>query len=1160
MKLFYETARRIAAFQKITEDLREGNTPALCVGLSSIHKSHFAFAAAEELQEPILLVTADEASASRLMSDINAMAGSDYCQLFPAREFCYRRAETASGEYEQLRLGLLSRLLNHEVKIVVASVPALMSRTIPPEVLRENTFLLRSGEEIPLDTLIRKLIASGYSRRPQVDGPSQFSVRGGIVDFFPPKENNPIRLEYWGDEINELSYFELDSQRRTEPIDRVQISPANEVSFEEGALLEKLREFAKSLGGRKTTAAAKENILKDIDQLEQGLELASLDRYFPLAYARFATLLDYFEHAPVIISERSDVTESARAVFKQYSEDIKILFDDGQLCKGLDSFYLSAEEFMEELAVHRIAYFDTFARGGVPLKDLVSLSPLQNSNWNGDIKLLKSDLDSLLSQGYCCFVFAGTDKAAQTLANDLSRMGLPAQYEKDVKKLTLKRVFVLEGSFSSGFEYPDNKISMISTGRAAAATKRTFKKRKGEEIRSLFDLTEGDYVVHVTHGIGIFAGVQKLEMQGIVKDYIKIQYADADVLYVPVTQLDLVAKYIGPKDDSKVKLHKLRSGEWQKARSRVKKAVDEMADELIALYAKRMKTKGYAFSPDDDYQRDFEAHFAYEETDDQLRCAAEIKADMEKDAPMERLLCGDVGFGKTEVALRAAFKCVVDGKQCAILCPTTILAWQHYQTLLTRMSSFPVEVELLSRFRTPKEQKKIVEKLERGLIDIVVGTHRVVSQDVHFKDLGLAIIDEEQRFGVHHKDRFKEMHPGVDMLSLSATPIPRTLNMAMSGIRDMSVIEEAPQNRHPIQTYVMEYDKGVIAEALRREYRRGGQSYYIFNNIENISSCAARVKEMVPEANVAFAHGRMSEDEISAVWKAVMDHEIDILVCTTIIETGVDVSNVNTLVIEHSDRMGLSQLYQLRGRVGRSSRRAYAYFTFQQGKMLTEVATKRLSAIREFTKFGSGFRVALRDLEIRGAGNILGTRQHGHMEAVGYDMYLRLLSEAVAEKQGKTPENKASAECLVDIRLEAHIPDEYIDNPAQRIEIYRKIASVRNEADAMDMTDELFDRFGEPPQSVMGLIEVARLRNKAAHFGFKEITQKGDALHFIPEKLDVNLSMMLSAAMKGKVTINAGEKPYLAVKLMKRPPLDVICEVTDHLTHIEENNPMDQLS
>ena len=650
----------------------------------------------------------------------------------------------------------------------------------------------------------------------------------------------------------------------------------------------------------------------------------------------------------------------------------------------------------------------------------------------------------------------------------------------------------------------------------------------------------GDYVVHVSHGIGIFEGIVKRDIHGVVKDYIKIRYAGSDMLFVPVTQLDLVTKYIGGKEDSVVKLNKLNSAEWAKTRARVKKAVKDMADELIKLYAKREAAQGYAFGPDTDWQNDFERRFPYDETDDQLRCIQEIKDDMEKPSPMDRLLCGDVGFGKTEVAIRAAFKCVMDGKQCAVLVPTTILAWQHYQTFRKRMEGFPVKVDILSRFRTPREQEQVLEELRRGQVDIVVGTHRLVQKDVKFKDLGLCIIDEEQRFGVKHKESFKEMRNNVDVLTLSATPIPRTLNMAMSGIRDMSTIEEAPQDRQPVQTYVMEHDWGILVQAISKELRRGGQVFYLHNRVDTIDRCAATIQQFLPDATVVVAHGKMSEEQLSKVWKRLLDHEIDILVCTTIIETGVDVSNCNTLIIEDADRLGLSQLYQIRGRVGRSSRRAFAYLTVTKGKALTDVATKRLEAIREFTTFGSGFRIAMRDLEIRGAGNILGAQQHGHMEAVGYEMYLKMLSEAVAVAKGEKPEVQ-NTECLVDIRIGAHIPEDYIESLPQRIDIYKKIASVENEKDASDIIDELIDRFGTPPEAVKGLVDVSLLRNMAAGLGIREISQRTDSLLFYPETVDMQAASRLAAGLKGRVMLNAGAKPYLAVKVAKgEKPVDTM--------------------
>ncbi len=603
-----------------------------------------------------------------------------------------------------------------------------------------------------------------------------------------------------------------------------------------------------------------------------------------------------------------------------------------------------------------------------------------------------------------------------------------------------------------------------------------------------------------------------------------------------------MTKYVGVREDAAVRLSKLNSVEWQKTRARVKKAVEDMAKELTELYAKRMQVKGHAFSPDTDWQNDFERRFPYDETDDQLRCIEEIKADMERESPMDRLLCGDVGFGKTEVALRAAFKCVMDGKQCALLCPTTILAWQHYQTVRRRMEGFPVKVDLLSRFRTAREQKQVLDELRRGETDIIIGTHRLVQNDVKFKDLGLCIIDEEQRFGVRHKEKFKEMRANVDVLNLSATPIPRTLNMAMSGIRDMSILEEAPQDRHPVQTYVVEHDWGLVTQAIEREIRRGGQVFYLHNRVESIDSCAYKIQQLVPSARIVTAHGKMNEEQLSAVWRQLLDYEVDILVCTTIIETGVDVPNCNTLIIENADHMGLSQLYQLRGRVGRSNRRAFAYLTFKPDRELSDIATKRLAAIREFTSFGSGFRIAMRDLEIRGAGNILGSQQHGHMEAVGYDMYLKLLSDAVAEQRGEAPTH-AATECMVDVRVGAHIPEEYIDNLAQRIDIYKKIAGIQTEEDALDLIDELIDRFGEPPEAVKGLVDVALVRNTASLMGIREISQRGDAVLLYPEVMDMQRAGALAVKLRGRVMVSAGAKPYITVKIPPgSEPLDTIRE------------------
>ena len=738
-------------------------------------------------------------------------------------------------------------------------------------------------------------------------------------------------------------------------------------------------------------------------------------------------------------------------------------------------------------------------------------------------------------------MLAGNERSGQTVAADLRAQGLPAAYLENPETIQRGTVAVTSGALSAGMEYPGAFFGLITHGRMAqTAAKKKKRPKNSQEIYSLADLTPGDYVVHVSHGVGVFEGIHKIDMHGVVKDYIKVRYAKGDTLYVPVTQLDLVSKYIGPREDASVKLNKLGGTEWQKAKTRVRHAVRDMAKELIQLYAKRMQVKGHAFSEDTEWQRDFEAHFEFEETEDQLRCIDEIKTDMEREAPMDRLLCGDVGFGKTEVALRAAFKCVSDSKQCAILVPTTILAWQHFQTIARRMDGFPVKLEILSRFRTPKQQEEILRRLRRGEIDIIVGTHRLVSKDVEFRDLGLVIIDEEQRFGVAQKERLKSAYANIDQLTLSATPIPRTLNMALSGIRDMSVIEEAPHDRHPVQTYVLEHDDGILYEAIRREIRRGGQVYYLHNDVATIERVAARIQAAVPESRVGFGHGKMNEQELSEIWRKMIDHEIDVLVCTTIIETGVDVPNANTLIIDNTDRLGLSQLHQIRGRVGRSSRRAYAYLTFTRNKVLSDVAQKRLSAIREFTEFGSGFKIAMRDLEIRGAGNILGGEQHGHMEAVGYDLYLKLLGEAIKREKGEEV-RELDEECLVDVQIQAHIPESYIADLTQRLEIYRRIADVRTRDDALDVTDELIDRFGEPPESVNGLLEIALLRNQASTLGVTEVKQQGEALLFYQKKIDMKQVSALVSSLKKRVMVNAGAKPYISVKIAGTP-LETLAE------------------
>ncbi len=1143
MQFLLDAIARLPEYRTLEAAVR-ARGPAEAAGLSGVHKANVVAALCSRLQRRALVLAADEAEAQRLCEDLEAMGLRPL--FYPARDFCLRDEEVASHEYEHQRLQALARWMDGACGCVVACVDAALQITLPPQELQKRRLPLAPGQEISEEDAAAALLACGFVRADQIDGPGQFSIRGGILDFFSPGAPAPVRAEFWGDEVDTVSYFDLESQRRTEPLPGgAQISPAREALIDDpAALAQRMRRHAQSLRG-KAAAQAKAVLQAQADRLDQGLRLACADKFLPWLYGDApATLFSYLEEGDLLfVSEAVKEKERMRSTQWQWGEDLKTCLQEGVLCRGLDRYSGDWTDAVSCFQRQGAVFLDVFARGGgeIPLRAAVNFNVRQLSLWGGSTQLLAEDLQAMLHNRWSCVVLAGNERAARAAVSELAAHGVPARYEAEPVSPPPGVAVVTGGALSAGLEYPGAAFGLISHGRMLQTRQksRRAKNKNSKEIYSLADLAPGDYVVHATHGIGVFEGIHKLEMRGVVKDYIKVRYAKNDTLYVPVTQLDLVSKYIGPREDAQIKLHRLGGQEWQKAKARVRSAVKDMAKELIALYAARMQAKGHAFPEDNEWQRDFESRFEFNETEDQLRCIEEIKGDMEREAPMDRLLCGDVGFGKTEVALRAAFKCVTDSKQCAVLVPTTILAWQHYQTILRRMEGFPVTVELLSRFRTPRQQEEILRRLRRGEIDVIVGTHRLVSKDVSFRDLGLVIIDEEQRFGVAQKERLKEVCRNVDVLTLSATPIPRTLNMALSGIRDMSVIEEAPHDRHPVQTYVLEYDAGILADAVRRELRRGGQVYYLHNDVRTIERTAAALQERVPEARIGIGHGKMAENELSEVWRRLIDHEIDVLVCTTIIETGVDVPNANTLIIDNADHLGLSQLHQIRGRVGRSSRRAYAYLTFRRDKVLTEIAQKRLSAIREFTEFGSGFKIAMRDLEIRGAGNILGGEQHGHMEAVGYDMYLKLLGEAVSREKGEEV-RAADEECLVDLQVQAHIPEEYLGSLTQRLEMYRRIADIRTEEDAQDVIDEMIDRFGDPPAAVKGLVDVALLRNLAAGLGVTEVKQQGESLLLYQPKIDMKQAQRLIGGLKSRVLLSAGSRPYISVKLSGEEPLDAL--------------------
>lgn len=1146
MSAFGKAIKISAEYQGVENSIKKGFLPQGVLGLTPVQKAHLASALTESLEKKALIVVPDDAAAVRLCDDLAAF-GKDVLH-YPARSFSFWTTDGQSYEYEQKRIKALRRMLDGKCDIVIASAEAAISYTVPPEILRQKSVLLKKGEEIPLKSILISLNAAGYKRVDAVEGVGQFSCRGGIVDFFSPDDDEPVRIELWGDTVDTMCRFDVQSQRRTVNIDEILIAPSKEIIIDNPEeLTEKIQKFAAGVRGKKADRI-KEKLYADIDRLKSGVGVGSADKYLPIIYSP-ATIFDYAEDYMLFAFETGGIKEKIKSSQRLLLEDIKSGIEDGTLCKGLDKFTLNFAELIGKYEDFKATYVDNFARGSfdTPVKSLTTFNGGTLPIWNGRLDVLMEDIKPLLTKDSTVVVFSGTAKSAKNLAETLNDGGMPSVYFPVIPAEFPKgAVTVLPGSLTSGFSFPREKLYVFTYSKvyqSKARRKNTGFKVK-DTIHSLDELKKGDYIVHSVHGIGIFEGVTQLEANKIIKDYIKIKYAKSDVLYVPVTQLDLVSKYIGPhEDDGKaLKLNRLGGTDWEKTRSKVRSAVKDMADQLIKLYSQRMHTEGYAFSPDIDMQLDFERRFEFEETGDQLRAIDEIKNDMEKPYPMDRLLCGDVGFGKTEVALRAVFKCIADGKQCAILVPTTILALQHYQTILKRFDGFPIEAEMLSRFRTPTQRAKIIKGINTGFIDIIVGTHSLIAKSVKFKDLGLLIVDEEQRFGVAQKEKIKEKFPGVDVLTLSATPIPRTLNMAMSGIRDMSVIEEAPSDRFPVQTYVVEHNLPLLCEAMEKELRRGGQVYFLHNRVETIDGVANSIKEFLPDARIAVAHGKMNEEQLSDIWRDLMNGEIDILVCTTIIETGVDVPNANTLIIEDADKLGLAQLHQLRGRVGRSARRASAYLTYKRDKNLSEVAYKRLQAIREYTEFGSGFKIAMRDLEIRGAGNLLGAQQHGHLAAVGYDMYMKLLSEAISDEKGEAP--KKTRECLIDLQINAHIPEKYIPALSQRLAVYRRIADVRTFEDAEDVRDELRDRFGDIPPSVEGLIEVSLCRNTASALGIYEIGQRGDTVFLYCEEINASLVLDISSVLRGRVGVTStGKKSINIKKSSEQNSLDTLKEI-----------------
>ena len=1137
--------KTIPEYAALTDSLGRGQSAAV-TGIGQINRSHMIAGLHRDLGQPLVILCQDDMAARRMQEELKCFLGVT-APILPGRDLTFYDAAVVSRSWEQKRLRQLYALQQGSIPIQIMTWESLSQRTIPPSVLEKASFSLEVGQDYTMESLLEHLTAAGYSRCGMVEGVGQFALRGGILDIFSPAGDSPVRLEFFGDTLDTMGSFDPDTQRRCENLEQCLILPVSETlpglnPKGISGLCADLRALIARQNRRKNKNEALIGTLsKDLEKYENGLHNSASDRYMALIYPEMATAADYAPgNALWIVCDHGNLHRTAHARTEEIGLQLDSLLQAGLVAGELCDFVCQWEDFFHALRGKTVVYFDAFGGSAYseacPPRQLLPITAKQLPSYGGNLDTAVSDMTHYQKMEFGTLVLCGTRRRAELLQQMLREKNLSAFLSIPLTGLPKSgQILLTEGNLPYGMEYPLSKLAVLTEGQLIAKTEVKRKVKKSatnrQKLNSFTDLTPGDLVVHENYGIGRFVAMEQIKVDNAIKDYIKIAYQGSDTLFVPATQLDLVSKYIGGGEDANIRLNKIGSDAWQKTKAKARKAAKDMAGELIQLYAARKRQPGFAFAADAPWQKEFEDNFPYPETDDQLRCITDIKRDMESPTPMDRLLCGDVGFGKTEVALRAVMKAVMDGKQAAILVPTTVLAQQHYQTAISRFRGFPVNVDVLSRFRTPKQQQKTLQDIRSGNVDLIIGTHKLLQKTVQFKDLGLLIVDEEQRFGVTHKERLKEMSRGIDVLTLSATPIPRTLNMALSGIWDMSTIEEPPADRYPVQTYVMEYNSAIIDDAIRREIDRGGQVFYLHNRTETIDQCASALQRRIPGLSVGVAHGQMSEDMLNDVMNAMTEGEIQVLVCTTIIETGLDITNANTLIIENADRFGLSQLHQLRGRVGRSTRHAYAYFTYRPDKNLTEVAEKRLSAIRDFAEFGSGFKIAMRDLEIRGAGNLLGAEQSGHMMSVGYDMYLKLLDEAVLEEKGEAPK---TPDCTADLNVTANVDKDYVSRGEERMDLYRRMAAIRSQEDADDLLDEIVDRYGEPPRGVLNLIDIALLRAQARQVGIKDIRQKGGDVLFVLTNLNFEAvgSLCSDPDYKTRVTFLANAKePTLRLKL-----------------------------
>lgn len=1138
MNFLIKTLEENKKFQELTKQINKTG-PIAISGLVDVEKLHVLAGIFNETKRPMVLVTYNEIQARKLYQDLKKLIKQTY--FFPKKEITSYDYVAQSKEIEYKRIDVLNKMYlakqQKEPIIIVTTIEAVMQKMVAKDTLYQNVIDFKVGKTYLLDGIKEKLVGLGYERSDLIENKGQFSIRGGIVDV-GLSEKIGVRIEFWGDEVDSIRFFQISSQRSTEMLKEITIFPAHEL------IVQDLSEAVKNIQEKYPEE------IEDIELIKNGDYISKINKYFNEFYENQASFLDYMsDEYLLLLDEKSKINQ----------RKTNIIEDNNKLIASL----VEKEKFVPE-AIENISKFEyNFEEKQIIyLEQNDSIKNIQKyyfetreiNFYNLQLDLLLADIVTYQKNKKKVVLLAGNEISAKKLCDILKENQINYKYEQEAENVKPGEIIVTIGGFSSGFENYDLNLIVISLQNNFEEPVKRKKKLsstfKDSEKIVFADLKPGDIVVHQTHGIGQFIGVNTITADGVTKDYIKIKYRNDDILYVPTNSLDSVRKYIGGGDNSSPRLNKLGGKEWSATTSKVKKNLEAVAKDLIELYAKRQKIKGFSFSPDTPWQKQFEDSFPYTETDDQLRCIQDVKKDMEKPQPMDRLLCGDVGYGKTEVAIRAAFKAVMDQKQVAYLVPTTILANQQYEEFKTRMQEFAINVELLNRFKTKKEQDEIIKKLKLGEVDVVVGTHRLLSEDVNFKDLGLLIIDEEHRFGVKDKEKIKKLRTNIDVLTMTATPIPRTLHMSIVGVRDMSVIYEPPHNRKPVQTYVLEYDQEVITEAITKEIERGGQVFYLFNQVEGIEKKANEISMLVPEAKVGFAHGKMSGRELEEIMESFINHEINVLVCTTILESGIDIPNANTIIVENADRLGLAQLYQIRGRVGRSDKQAYAYVTYKRDKLLSEVADKRLKAIKEFTEFGSGFKIAMRDLEIRGAGSMLGEMQHGHMEQVGYDTYCKLLDEVIKEMQGI--EVVEEQDVQIDLAVSSYIPDNFIENSSQKIEIYQNIALCRTEEELQNVIDEVIDRYGRLPKELENLIDIARIKQLARKANILKIAQRenGIVFYFVKEKIKPEMVNTLITKYPMLVKFSNAVEPYVTLRIKENE--DIIEKAKEFLNTIIE--------